>query len=821
MIDLPTEPESLALPLAPEGQSLNIAPRRHTLIRIALLAICTLVAYSPAMQGGYIFDDIKHIQNDKRLRTTEGLHKIWFNVTEDYQHQYYPLTSTGYWVQYQLWGSKTLGYHLVNVILHIANALLLWRLLWLLCGRFPGGGGGAYLAGLIFALHPVHVQSVAWMVELKNVLSGFFFLASANLFITWCFHRTTASLWRYAAALGLFLAALLSKTAASSLPLALLFILIWKRPGQLKKNLTQLIPFFVLGIGFSYLTKFLEENYSAGNTDLGLDFADRLVLLGQTVWFYSSKLVFPGDLRFIYPRWTADASDLTQWVDLIALGVVLLVLWLMRRRFTAGPLAAAAFFLVGIGPLVFVTVAYMRLSYVANHWVYWASFGFIAVMGSVIHYVPHQIFKGKPVKWVIPILFCSLLFARTWNHAHLYENRTILWRDVIEVYPDCEVAQLNLANSLRNTEPAQAIYHYYQSMLFQPDLSKDAFSLGTHYFDMGYPDLARFYATKAAALSPKNARVQFQLGRFCMTHGDVDQSIVHLKRSLARDPEMHSAIALLAHAYLIKNDLKRAEELAEKAFELKPKDSKTLSALGMVRARQGKNEDARKYLKQAIVLDPVPGDAMLNLGILLHQEGNLSAAMMYYNKVLGEQPNSAAAHAKLGFAHAQRQQWQDAFEHCSKAVELEPSRTDAARKAAEALGHLGQFDHARKMLEQILEQRPQWPQALNDLAWLRAIDGQTSALPLAKQVAAQTKSRVAIVLDTLGAAYAATGQFDKAIEQAQKAFHIAQQSGEASLASGITLRLDRYRQKQPWQNFDRSPGSPGSPGSPQPNHAAN
>jgi hypothetical protein len=226
-----------------------------------LLVALTVLAYVPALDAGYVFDDSMYLTENSRIGASEGLWSIWTEIGgPDYRHQYYPLTSTAFWLQYRLWGDRPVGYHLVNVLLHALNAGLLWRLLGAL--RVPA----AWLGAAIFAVHPVHVQSVAWIAELKNVLSGFFFLASALLMVHY-FDRdgrqrsVSRRRLMYVAGMLLFLCALLSKTATCLLPAALALVLWWKRDRVGARDLLALVPMVVLGAGFVTMTVILEARY--------------------------------------------------------------------------------------------------------------------------------------------------------------------------------------------------------------------------------------------------------------------------------------------------------------------------------------------------------------------------------------------------------------------------------------------------------------------------------------------------------------------------------------------------------------------------------
>jgi tetratricopeptide (TPR) repeat protein len=766
----------------------------HTVVLQGLfLSVLTLLIYSPAFHGGFIFDDINHLVSDRRLQTFAGLIKIWLYPTQDYQHQYYPLTSTTFWLMHQLWGFNTLGFHLVNVSMHALNALLLWRLLALL--KVPG----SYWAALLFAVHPVNVQSVAWIIELKNVQSCFFYLAAAIAFMYPLLKYGKVRWSWYIAALLLFVCALLSKAATSSLPIGLLLLLFWKRRQTFWRDLLWLLPFIVMGGMFAGYVKNLEEQFSGNGLDLGLNTSDRWVLLGQTIWFYATQLVLPVDMRFVYPKWRVDATQWLQWLPTCGLLVVVVLFVKMRKLWGNGPLAGLLYFCLAIGPLAFVSVAYMRFSYVANHWVYWASMGFITLMATALV----QCLTRRKLRVAVMLIVVCGMGLRSWYHAHLYEGSIPMWRHVLAEYPTFSSAHLNLANFIRADDPAGAFSHYQLALMYNPYSYRSLIGMGTLFLQTNKPVLCRFYTAQAILYDPHNPFFWYQNARAKIVLGQVHEGQKILEKVLSKKPDQFESIVLLAHVYLIENRLADAAKLADQAHEIDPEDQQTLGIVGMVQARQGNNEQAKENLIKAIVLNPSFNDGLLTLAIINHQQGNLGVAQMYYKRVLALDENSVAAHEKLGLTYWEQSKWDLALEHCGKAYELDPTRILAGRRAADAMGHLGQLDEATTLFRKLHAQSPNSPQLINELAWVLAVQGDSASLPLAQQAAKLTDDKVALVLDTLGAAYAASGDFTQAIHWTTQALAITHADGEADLQTGIQKRLALYQQNQRQTTYAR------------------
>ena len=352
-----------------------------------LFFAATLLVYSRGLNGGFVWDDDVYISRNSALRTAHGLWQIWFQPL-DAGHQYYPLSFTGFWVEFQLWGLHTVGYHLVNVFLHATASVLLWRILRRL--KVPG----ALLAGALFALHPVNVMTVAWMNEMKNTLSGSLALGATLAYVR--FERLGIDAeegaagkraWRwYAAALALFLLAMLAKTAVSFLPVSLLLIVWWQRGRIGWREIRPLLPVLAVVAVMGLLTISVEHSpHGAGATgkDFTVSFAQRLVISGHSFFFYLGKLLLPVNLSFVYTRWNLDTHDWRQYLWPLAVVAVFVALWRARRVIGRAPFAAAVHFYISTSFLVFMVVLYrMRFSFVSDHWIYFGSMSVFALMGA-------------------------------------------------------------------------------------------------------------------------------------------------------------------------------------------------------------------------------------------------------------------------------------------------------------------------------------------------------------------------------------------------------------------------------------------------------
>jgi hypothetical protein len=508
-----------------------------------LIIVVTLLAYIPAIRGGFIWDDPEHVTHNPTLRDLPGLVRIWTDLHS--LPQWYPLVHTTFWIEHHLWGANPLGYHLVNVLLHIGVAMLLWRVLVVL--EVPG----AWLAAAIFALHPVHVESVAWITERKNVLSGVFYFAAMLTYLAFLrvdkrgAEEQTGSggkgLSRWGLALGLFICALLSKTVTATLPAAILVIVWWKRGSIRWRDVAPLVPFFVLGIGMGLLTAHLEvERVGATAQRIGefdLTMAQRLIIAGSAVWFYLWKLVAPIPLIFVYPKWEIDPRTWFLWIAPVGLAVVIGALALNRKRIGRGPLAAMLLFVGTLFPaLGFVNVYPMRFSYVADHFQYLASASIIALAASLLgRLVP-------PMRSAVGAMVLVALGVLTFNQCHNYRDAETLWRATLDRNRNSWMVRVNLGDVLFNRaqqtrDPrtmAEAREHYLRAVELAPDLWETNFPAGLALVE-GSPDdqqRAMQYFRRTVELNPDFVRGWYSIGQLHQLRGHREEAIAAYEKTL-------------------------------------------------------------------------------------------------------------------------------------------------------------------------------------------------------------------------------------------------------------------------------------------------
>ena len=539
-----------------------------------LLVIVTFLAYRPAWHGQPLWDDDAHMTR-AGLQSFEGLERIWLEPGAT--QQYYPLTHTAFWIEHRLWGHETLGYHLVNIALHLLIALMLVRILQALEIK------GAYLAAAVFALHPVHVESVAWITELKNTLAGVFFVAAALACVR--FDKTRRSR-PYALALTAFALGLLAKSAIATLPAALLVVLWWRR-GRLewRRDVAPLAPFFALGLGAGVMTAWVERRYVIGalTTDFGLAPLERVLLAGRALWFYLGKLLWPVDLMFFYPRWEISRS--AWWLYLFPLGALGLMigLWVLRKR-SRGPLAALLFFVAALLPaLGFVDVYPFRYSYVADHFQYLASLGVIVFLCAVtVSWMERQSARRRMAGQVSCLVVLAVLSMLTWRQSGLYASSETLYRRTLERNPRCWLALNNLGViSLERQDYDRAERLFFESLRLNPGyeaaLNNCGFVLARH----GRVDEAIVYYRRALEIWPEYPDANVNLGNALFAQGKFDGAIGHYTQALRLRPELVEPHNNMAFALLAQGKPREAILQFEEALRLD--DSTTTALVGLAR----------------------------------------------------------------------------------------------------------------------------------------------------------------------------------------------------------------------------------------------
>jgi protein O-mannosyl-transferase len=693
-----------------------------------LLLLATLLAYQPAWHGQPVWDDDAHITRAE-LRSLDGLARIWTHLGTT--QQYYPLAFSVFWAQYKLWGDATLGYHLVNILLHCLSAVLFLRILQRL--EVPG----AFLAAAIFALHPVHVESVAWITELKNTLSGVFYLGAALAYLAFDRHRQK---WPYALALGLFVLGLLTKTAIATFPAGMLVVLWWKR-GRLswKADVLPLLPFFAAGLSAGLVTVYAEQQiFGAKGTEFHLSFVERGLVAGRSLWFHLGKLLWPAELIFMYPRWSISAALWWQYLYPLAALLLLAGLCVLARR-NRGPLAALLLFAGTLFPALGFFNAYsFRYSFVNDHHQYLASLAMIALAAAgVVRFLARWGMWGKPSGNALCGALLALLGTLTWRHARAFTDEDTLWRDTLAKNPSCWMAHHNLAlNLVAQGRLDAAIEHYRAGLALYPD-AEAHLGLGAALEAQDKTDEALSHYLTAVQLKPDYAEAYNNLSSLCVKRRDPEQAQRYASEALRLKPDYPQAHFNLGNAYNLQGNTTNALTEYETAVRLKPDYAEAYYNLGSAAFRLGQIEQAAARLLEAVRLQPDNAAARTRLAFVLARQGQVATALDQYRAVLRLQPDSLEAMKNLS--------WLLATHH-----------DDRNRNGAEALR-------------------------------------------VADQAVRLTQGQDAGALDALAAAYAETGDFTRAIVTLDRALALVTAPAQAPLRQQLESRRASYQAHHPWR----------------------
>jgi protein O-mannosyl-transferase len=653
-----------------------------------LLLAAMLLAYEPAWNGLPVWDDDAHMTKPE-IQSAAGLARIWTDLRAT--PQYYPLMHTVFWLEHRVFGDATFGYHLLSILLHFISALLLVVILKRL------GIPGAWLAGGIFALHPVMVESVAWITELKNTLSGVFFLGAGLVYLRFDHKREKKF---YAIALLLFILGLLAKSVIVTLPAALLVVFWWKRGKiEFKRDVIALLPFFTVGIVSGLFTAWVERRYAgAAGGEFSFAFIDRCLIAGKAFWFYLYKLFWPSELIFIYPRWSIDSTAVLQYLFPAAFIVVTILLWVLRKR-SRTPLAVLLYFSITLFPaLGFFNLYYFRYSFVADHFQYLASIGPITAVAA---FIMHS--SGRLKKMLQPLPGCvllSILSLLTWRQSAQYSNAETLYRATIQKNPACWMAYYNLGFLLANmgrTDEAKALY--FKTLEINPNHERAHINLGNLLAKMGRNDEALTHFQKALVIKPSSDETHYNLGILLASMGRTDEALTHYLMALKINH-----VSAEAHYNLgnLLSDMGRAgEALAhyQKALEIAPNDNEIHNNLGILLANMGRTDEAIVHFQMALAINPNLADVYNNLGIQFVKTNRVDEAAAQFQKALAINPSYANAHANLGILLSNGGRLDEAIAHYRKALEIDPSGIGTLKNLAFTLAQKGQINEASAILQ--------------------------------------------------------------------------------------------------------------------------
>jgi tetratricopeptide (TPR) repeat protein len=640
--------------MSPANPPSSAQPDKRMWLMAGLLSLIGLTAYLPVLQNGFVWDDDTFLTNNPLIKAPDGLFRFWFSTQAS---DYWPVTSSTLWLEWRLWGMHAAGYHATNLVLHVAEGLMLWAILRRL--RVPG----AYLAALLFVVHPVNVESVAWIAQRKNLMAMLFYLASIYFFV----RRTEVGTgvppvraaakskadtdgrgrpslpldkWYYLSLLS-FLLAMLSKGSVAPLPVVLLGIIAWRRRID-RRDLLEISPFFLISAALIVVNVWF-QTHGSGEIVRQADGFERLLGAAGVIWFYLYKAVLPIDLVFVYPQWHIAAGDALWWLPLLgAIGVTALLWRLARpdRPLARGSLFAWLYFVVMLLPVMgFTDVYFMRYSLVADHYQHLAIIGLLALAAAA-----WASLDNSRIRLTIAAVAVGTLGTLTWRQCGMYLDTPTLYRVTLQRNPDCWMVYNNLALSEANAgRQGDATRDFERALRLNPDFYEAHLNFGSVLLNTGHaPEALEQY--QQALRAPGNHPVAYY-------------SLGNALHSLGRESEA-------AAAY-------------EHAIQLRPDYSDAENNLGFALQSMGRPSDAVIHYRRSLQLDPSNDAADYNLGNILRTLGQNDEAILCFQKAVSLRPDNFKARNNLGIALAESGRLAEAAQQFQEALRVNPNYTPA------------------------------------------------------------------------------------------------------------------------------------------------
>ncbi len=666
-------------------------------IRAAAIVVLTVLVYLPAMQGGFIWDDDDHLTENPAMTASDGLRQIWSSLRVS---RYYPLTLTNFWVQRRLWGLHPLPYHAVNVLFHGASAALVFILLSRL--RVPG----AWAAAAFWALHPVCVESVAWVTETKNTQSGLLFFLAVLCYLR--FEERPGYRW-YALTLLCGVAAMVSKPSTVVLPAVLLLLVWWQRGRCRWRDCWRVAPLFAFAGAMSALTIIEQRGQIERHwREVVLSGWERGLLMGKVVWFYLGKVFWPVDLMFIYPQWQLRPASLFGWLPLIAAVVVGSILWMLRRRpWARGCLLGLGFFVLLLLPVSgLVNIYFFCYSFVGDHFQYLACLGPLALAtagGTVL-------VRRERLRTVGTVFVLVVFGVQSWRYSHVFQSQDTLWRDTLAKNPRAWMAHNNLGLELFGAGDIEGAMAEYRTSLGIKSNNVEAYNnLGFALASQG--KLAEAAAEYRAALriDPNSVAVHDNFGNTLARQGRFAEAVAEYRAALRIKPDYAQAYYNMANTLANQGSISEAIVAYRAALHITPNIIEIRNNLGSILARQGSFAEATTEFQAALRIHPNLLAVRDNLGNVLADQGRIAEAIAVYRETLRLKPDWQPALSKLAWILATDQSAN--LRSGAEAVPLAErlcmltgyEQADALMVLAAAYAEAGRFTDAARFAQRALE----------------------------------------------------------------------------------------------------------------------
>ena len=640
-----------------------------------ILILFVILAYTPIWHAGFIWDDDIILTANPCIVGPLGLKEIWTTNAADIC----PLVLTTFWVEHALWDLAPLPYHLVNVLMHGACAVLLWQVLRSL--QVQGG----WLGAALWALHPVEVESVAWITEMKNTESALFFLLSILFFVRYLRAKQPSVRnrggWDYWLSLLFGALAVAGKSSTVILPVVLCLCAWWIEERWDWRNVARVVPMILMSVVASAVSMWTQGLHLAAAPDPQWvrPWPQRLAAAGDAVWFYLGKLLWPDPLITMYPRWQIDAGRWVSYLPLLAVILLFSILSLNLRSGGAGSRAcffAFAYFVTALLPVLgLIDNTIFRHSLVFDHLQYLASIGPLALAGAGLAASANFVL---PKRGWMQLALCAgpllILGIVSWQRTWLYNSQDLLWSDTLAKNPNCWEAQysLGLACSQKG-QTDKALKHFQKVLEVNPNYTDAHTNLGNVLLQIGHLNEAIAQYQKVLEIHPNYSAGHYNLGMAFAQKGQLDEAIAQYQKAIELNPNFSGAHNNLGNVLLQKGRLREAIQQYQKALEINPNDAMNHYNFGVILAQTGQVDQAIAQYQKALEINPSYAEARASLGNALLQKGQLEEAIEQYQMAVKINPKYALAHANLGVAFIRKGQLDDAITEFQEAVRLNPN----------------------------------------------------------------------------------------------------------------------------------------------------
>ena len=826
------------------------------LLVLLIIGVCTVVlaVYWPALSAQALsFDDYDYLTSNMLVQNP-GWASAWRFLSEvlkpsTVEGYYQPLAMISLMFDYALGGRENdlMPFHRTSLALHIANTALIIVLLYLLFGQTCGeqtclersrDRRTIWIAagvGMLFGVHPMTVEPIPWVGERKTLLAAFFALWSLVLYVR---YTQKGARKFYFGSFAMYFLALMSKPTSVPLPAVMLLLDYWPLRRFSRHAIAEKLPFFVIGIVSAVITYVSQtlSGFTSMPTKLGLRHAT--LVLCHNIIFYLYKIIWPVNLssHYAFPK-PMGLSD-----PMVLAGVIgtciLIPLLVLSLRWMRAALTGFSVFFVAIFPTMGVIGFTVVIA--ADKFAYLPSIGLLMVLASFLGW-----FCSTAASAGRRLAVAVIVLALTGAEAAATRQYLAHWRDsmslgeyMLSLTPNSGQVHNSLASTLQSqgrldeaishyrralqARPydalvynnlgaaleakgnlSEAIACYYKALKLLPDCDEAYYNLGIALHSQGDSNQAIYNLRKAISINPDYADAHNNLGIILSKQGRLDEAITHFQKAVRLKSGNASMHGNLGDAFQLLRRLNEAADQYREALRLKPDDIDVCFKLGGILESQGKIDEAISLYRQILPFKTNSAELHCKLGIALSQRGETDKAISHYREAIRLKPDYAQAHINLGITLSEQGKTDQGISHFRQVLQFEPNSAEAHNNLGIALGMKGNLSEAVTHYRQAMNLKPDWPLPLNGLAWILATNPDPNmrdakqAVELAERAAAMTRHQDAIILNTLAAAYAAAGKFDKAAATAQQALELARTSRNDRLIKQILEQLEHYRQAKP------------------------